>query len=135
MSFNIDKVTVLKSTAWMLANDVHRLLVVADDVNDDGIELPELNFLRDELGRAAKQALKEGDPERHLPIHRFWWCSQRSGDSYEEVLIAFIAPLIHGRIEAVFTWERGESLSGLIIDEGAVTKCDVQLVLVPQVKS
>ncbi len=50
-----------------------------------------------------------------------------SGNSYEDGLIDKIVPYIHGHVEAVFTWEGGDSHSGLIIEDGEAWEAEVKM--------
>jgi len=47
-------------------------------------------------------------------------------------LLPKLAPFIHGRVEAILTWEGGDSHSGFTIEDGEFTECDVQMTLVPK---
>ncbi len=60
---------------------------------------------------------------------RFWWSGEWSGNSWNEVFIKKVAPKILGTLEAVVTWEGGDSHSGLRIRNGKVTEPDVVMTL------
>lgn len=116
MSYNIDSVRVLKLDAWMKASDVHRLAKI--------LELPERSFFR-----AAIES--DADETGNIRLKSFDWYGEWSGHSYAEIKDT-IAPFIHGTVEAVFCWEGGDSFTGLIINDGVVTECDVEFTLKPR---
>ena len=140
MSYNIDSVDALVLDAWMYALDVARV------IDQYGDECPEVNFLdalKDVTLSFLNVARPIGDPGgfswygtagvgERIALKSFCWYGAGSGHSYTDVLIKYIAPLIHGRVEAVFTWEGGDSLTGLIIEDGKVTECDVVQTLRPK---
>lgn len=123
MSYNIDSVTCLKLEAWMYSQDIRRFL---EDDEEGRISLAEGNFLTE----ISQKSLQKDDVKIKLP--NLWWYGEFSGTSYKEVLIKQIAPLIHGEVDAVLTWEGGDSVSGLRIKDGVVEEMDVEYVLVPK---
>lgn len=117
MSYNIDSANVLKCDAWMLAADIGELLAKHED------ELPSDCFLHE-------MAEKEPDAEGRVLIgDDFAWRSEGSGNSWREVFLPHVAPKIHGTLEAVLTWEGGDSHSGLRIRDGKVTEPNVVMAL------
>lgn len=117
MSYNIDSVECLKLDAQIFAKDVRYLLA------NHGDKLPEVCFLRD---------LPTNDPDTTpLQLKNLWWYGEGSGHGFE-ILRDEVALKIIGHVEAVFTWEGGDSVSGLIIKDGKVTECDVKYRLVPK---
>ena len=149
MSYNIDSVEILSNTAWMHASDVIELYNLLE------ASLPESNFLADmhlllepeehedwyvgqemyafsRLHPELAKGIEAGVKPNVVPVWCFWWFGEFSDTSYEDVLIKQIAPKIHSRIEMIFTWEGGDSVTGLIIDEGRATKMDVARALVPK---
>jgi hypothetical protein len=125
MSYNIDHIEPLGPLDLsIMAKDVVRLLRKYRD------DMPESTFL-DDLEDMALEALESDDPKRLLKLKHFWWSGECSGHAYE-FLQETVAPLLHGRAELVFTWEGGDSVSGLIVDNGDVIECDVVQKLVPK---
>ena len=134
MSYNIDSVEALVLDARMTAKDIKKCMREKQD------ELPEACFLEYAVVYADK-ALEMGEPDREISIGRrfgkrpkdlyFDWQGEGSGHAYD-LLKEFIAPMIRGRAELVFTWEGGDSLTGLIIEDGKVTECDVVQTLRPK---
>lgn len=115
VSYNIDSTTVLRCEAKMKAADVARLLRKED-------MLPESHFLEE-------MADKEPDAAGFVEVdERFWWSGERSGTAHD-FLIKKVAPLILGTVEVIFTWEGGDSHSGLRIVDGKVTKHEVVMAL------
>lgn len=113
MSTNISHVETLVLDAWIAASDVDAL-----------------KELRGAEGSFI-DALEVGDEGRAV-LTNFWWYGECSGWSYEDTLIEQICPLIHGRVEAIFYWEGGDFTTGLIVQDGVVTRCDVKKILVPK---
>ncbi len=121
MSYNISSVKILKINAYMLAGDI--ILLHSNEHQD----LPESCFLKD-LYEEASDKIKNSSPLAQIKLTKLNWCHSWSGMSFD-VLINNIAPMIKGNAEVVFIWEGGDSISGLKINDGIVTKCDVEFVL------
>jgi len=124
VSYNIDSVETPVLDAWMTARDIVALH------DEHARNLPEDCFLYDLL-KAAKKSLLAGAPETPVRLVGLAWRCEGSGRSVE-ILEKKIAPCIHGRVDAIFTWECGDSFSGLRIVDGLVTKCDVSMTLIPK---
>lgn len=82
-----------------------------------------------ELRRHADAMAKA--TEGTVAIGNLDWYGEGSGHTFN-YFKGTVAPLIMGRIEAVFIWEGGDSISGLIIDDGKITECDVSYKLSPK---
>lgn len=67
-----------------------------------------------------------------LRASKFWWSGECSGGTWEETFLPKIAPKIRGTIEAVVTWEGGDSHTGLRIRDGKVTEPEVVMTLVAE---
>lgn len=121
MGMNIDHIECQKLDAWMYAKDIARLYEQWED------ELPEGNFLED-LNNALPD---DFDPEAMVPLQNLWFYGEGSGSAWDSYSGCFddIAKMIHGRVEAVVTWEGGD-VEGLIIQDGEVTECTVKQTLV-----
>ncbi len=115
MSYNVDSIEVLKCDAKMAAKDVRRLAK---------LDLAESNFLEDLL-------VAEPDADGFVAIdpRKFWWSGEGSGSAYADIFIKKIAPKIIGTLEAVVTWEGGDSFTGLRIRNGKVTEPKVIMAL------
>lgn len=118
MGYNIDSVNEVVLDAWMSARDVHRL-------HDGDHDLPEVNFLED-MVEDADAAIGEGSPDKRIRLPNFNWYGEFSGHSYD-LLVETIAPSVMGNVEAIFTWEGGDSFTGLLVKDGKVAKCEVDL--------
>lgn len=119
MSYNIDSVDCLVLDARMKAKDIRKLAKLED-------KLPECNFIEEHL-EAANNAEHANDL---IVLQNFWWYGMGSGWAFD-FLKKNVAPLIEGRVEAIFCWEGGDSYSGLTVENGDVTECDVEMKLVP----
>ena len=108
MSCNISHCETLKCDAWLSVADVEEIL------NHEEDWLPEMNFMEKatpfQVAKAGKYVIKE-----------FTWCGTCSGHFWG-TFIDDIAPRIKGTIEAVITWEGGESVRGLRIKDGKVSQ-------------
>lgn len=60
---------------------------------------------------------------------KFWWSGECSGSAWTDFFIPRVAPKIMGTLEAVVTWEDGDSHTGLRIVDGKVTEPEVIMVL------
>jgi hypothetical protein len=123
MIYNVSSVRTLVLEASVVARDVALLI---RKYNKD---LPEHHFLK-ALDVPAFDSIESGEPHRQIPIKTFEWSGTWSGNSIET--LKEIASYIHGRIDAVLTWEGGDYVSGLRIQDGEYTECDVQMTLVPR---
>ncbi len=121
MSYNIDHIEVTSLDAWMKAKDVIECL---------DFDLPEVHFL-EELEDAANNALIKGKPGARIQLRGFNWIGEGSGSSFESFR-AYIAPKIMGKLEAVLTWEGGDSHSGIRVRDGKMSTCDVVMALAPE---
>lgn len=149
MSYNVTNVDAKVLDAWMTPEDVVQLANRTDD-------LPESHFLEAMLpvatkalergedcakcsvtcnvgarfcsGCGAKFAERLADQPVRIPLESFWWHGEGSGHSYD-FLKDVVCPKIHGRVEAIFTWEGGDSF-GVIVKDGTVTECRVEQKLV-----
>jgi len=81
---------------------------------------PEVSFLYD-MKNAAREA---EDPGTLIGLPSLSWCGAWSGNRMEN-LTNVIAPKIVGEVQAIFTWEGGDSVSGLAIKHGKVAECEV----------
>lgn len=130
MSYNIDSVTMLKNdNLRMTVGNVRRLVVQLEE------DLPEFNFLTN-LNRDIKSRIKIGETlsdEIELPINELAWCSTWSGNSFS-IFLKKVAPHILGSADAIYTWEGGDSISGLRIVNGVATQHDVIQALGEEIK-
>lgn len=115
MGYNVDHIEVLKCEgARIKAKDAKRLAKSGD--------LPECHFL-EEIGAP--------DADGYIAINpdKFWWSGEGSGHAWTDFFIPKVAPKIMGTLEAVVTWEGGDSHSGLRIVDGKVTEPEVIMAL------
>jgi hypothetical protein len=145
VSYNIDNTTELVLNAYMDADDVLRIV---EDHEDD---LPEDCFLHDMVVEAEKATedvvfCKSCKAQRkhtnakfcsncgkkyptsskpcRIKLPNFNWRCEGSGHSLL-ILKTTVAPLIRGEVQAIFTWEGGDSVSGIAVKDGRVLECDV----------
>ena len=117
MAYNVSSIKVLRCEAWMHAADVAELLATYEN------NLPGSCFLF-ALGDEGPDA----DGKVALDAKSFAWSSDWSGNSWA-VLIEHVGPKIHGTVEAIVTWEGGDSHGGLRICDGKVTEPAVVMAL------
>lgn len=137
MSYNIDSTDTIYSDAWMYEDDRIRL---GEQWEELGLSLPESSFLNDDkytMQRCWGPIEVDGEPlpfgmggraKRHLK--HFLWNGEGSGSGFHESL-ADVAKYIHGRIDAIATWEGGDSFSGIRIVDGKFTEPKVIQYLEP----
>jgi hypothetical protein len=116
MSYNIDSVDTPVLNAWILKKDLKRLYKKLEG------DLPEMNVLEEHLD-------DEPDEDGRIKLRSFEWCGTWSGNSWK-TLIKQVAPKVMGEVEAIFTWEGGDSIGGLLIKDGKVAEVDVKQQLV-----
>jgi hypothetical protein len=127
MSYNIDSSTEIKLDAWMYAKDVVAFL------REHGDSIPECTFLNETtMEEEAKRALEAGNPRAKIKLPNFWWYGEGSGHAYTDLLLPVVCPLVHGYAEIIFTWEGGDSHTGLIVDNGKAEERDVVMTLSPK---
>lgn len=117
MSYNIDNVDATLTDAKILFKTLKSLNKKYES------DLPERNFIEELLD-------EEPDSEGYVKIKDITWCATGSGRTYD-VLTEKILPKTKGKMELIFTWEGGESISGLLVEDGKVTECNVEMTLVP----
>ena len=122
MSYNIDHVEAYVLDAWMTAKNVVSLYKKLEG------ELAECNFLEEMVGEAT-QALIDGEPEKRIKLPNIWWYGSYSGTSFE-TFEKKIAPKIMGEVEAVCTWEGGDSTTAFVINDGVYSEADVEIKVV-----
>lgn len=152
MSYNIDSCENLVFENVRM--DAATLLRLHKELED---ELPEITFFEDHLEEARKcmaatsvcpKCKKPNDSdakfckgcgsnlppakEQTIKLKKLSWCGEGSGNSFEDVFVKKIAQHIMGKADLVYTWEGGDSLSGLRIIDGKVEECDVVQTLVPK---
>lgn len=119
MSYNVSGVETLVCEATIAAGDVIRL-------RDWCGYLPEDCFLHD----IKREAASLGGGDSRIAIKEFAWTGECSGNSWD-FLRDTVAQCIRGRIEAIVTWEGGDSVSGLRIVDGVMTEPRVIRTLEP----
>lgn len=72
----------------------------------------------------------EDESKLSVEINDLEWSGARSGCTFN-FLKEKILPLTKGHMDAVFSWEGGH-ISGLKIQDGVVTDCDVNMFLSPK---
>lgn len=127
MGYNITSVKTLKLAAFMRPADILRVL------DRYARDLPEGTFLESMRKQALNPICADHPEQTVIALPNLWWQGEGSGRAYE-ILTREIAPLILGEVHAIFTWEGGDSFSGMIIKDGVVTDCDVVQTLVPRGK-
>lgn len=128
MSYTIDSVEILKNdNARMRVGDILRLV---GEINVD--DLPIGGGFLVEIAERIKSLPVFPSVDEEVPVvtetsnsvashSRFSWCGEGAHYGTIETLTDKIAPFIRGTLEVVFTWERGDSFSGLrlLVRQGA----------------
>lgn len=146
MSYNVDSVEIVRGSLRIRPEDVRKLR------DKHKSQLPEDCFLTElRIAKTAKcencAALNDVDAafckkcglkmpaptEEGVEIKRLAWNGEGSGWSFD-TLKDKIAPFLMGEADVVFTWEGGDSVSGLRFKDGKVIECDVGYVLTPKKK-
>lgn len=117
MSYNIDRITVLRGTLSIDAAEARAF------ARKHAGDTPAGSFL---------SAWAKLDDQCHGPIpqQKISWCHDGSGDSFE--LFKSALSLTRGDADLVLIWERGDYVSGLKVREGRVEEMDVEFVLRPK---
>lgn len=123
MSYNIGSTNTPVFDAYMDAGDIVSLYT------DHEGDLCEGNFI-DKHYKQAVKALADGS-DRRIKLKNLWWYGEGSGSTYK-FFLKTIAPKIMGKVEAIFTWEGGDSFSGIIIEDGKVVEGKVEQRVVPE---
>lgn len=126
MSYNIDHVIVLTSSNFRVPREV--VLAWKDDM-DLLDRFPEINFL-DYIGKNVPDA--DGYVSMLNHAGSFWFSGEGSGRA-EDILIEKILPRTRGTADLALVWEGGDSISGLRVGDGHVTRCDVVITLRPPI--
>lgn len=109
MTINIETVNATEINAWMYAKTV-----VAIYDRHKGA-LPPDNFLEEMIDEARK-SIRECSPFRHIRIHSFWWCGDKSGKAWADVFVKEIASKIKGQLTFVLEWEGGSRFQAFLND-------------------
>lgn len=114
MSYNIDHVEYLKGKLMITREN---LAAAREAVKEDK---PETNFLDD----ALEQFDVAGGPDDAVEIENPWWNGECSGvfsDNFEKAL-----SFTKGTADLIVTWEGGDSVNGLRVEDGKVTQKKVR---------
>lgn len=68
------------------------------------------------------------EPERAYEITPHW-AATWSGHSFEDLLLKVILPATKGEADILYTWEGGDSFSGIRVRDGVVTEHEVVMTL------
>lgn len=116
MSYNINSTEILSGSLSMKASKVLAWRARRRD-------LPELCPLDDLPGNGALLQ----DLNADIPLQKFWWSGEFSGHAYD-LLAEFVAD-VQGEADILFTWEGGDSFSGIRIKDGKFTEHKVVMAL------
>jgi len=117
MSYNVDSTDILSGALTMKAGKILVWRARRD-------ELPEICPLDDLPSDEALRQHLDAD----VPLSTFWWAGQFSGSSYQDVLGEFVADT-QGAADILFTWESGDSFSGIRIKDGKFAEHKVVMAL------
>lgn len=114
MSYNIDTGTVIKGQLRMTGRNIAAVFA------EHGDRLPECSFIGEvaaEIGIGASASVL--DAEQDIDAGNYYGVG--SGHGYD-LLCDTILPLTTGSADIVFTWEGGDSQTGVRVVEGKVTR-------------
>lgn len=123
MSYDVSSVEVKVLDARMKAVDVIKTR------KELGDWIPGNCFLHD-MKDLALDAILSGESEKLIPLPNFRWSSTGSGHAFHEHMLQTVAPKIMGLVEAILTWDGGDSVTGLLIEDGRGVECDVERTVV-----
>ncbi len=117
MSYNIDHSEYIGDGRLSIRRgDALCLLEVYDHQLPEGCWLDDLDLA--------------GDLDEMLLINQFWWVGERSGSSSFDILIEHLLPETTGFAQIFLIWEGGDSINGIEVHDGVVTKKKVQVTLI-----
>ena len=119
MGYNIDSADILKSDNFRLSEHQFKEWKLAEC--EGTLEIAEINFLESVKYQAK---LMDG----WYVYHNFSWGGCWSGHGYEVLKKEFL-PYFKGSADIIFTWEGGNSHSGLRVVDGKVTEHEVIMAL------
>lgn len=115
MSYNIDTHHVVAGGPLTLTG---RQIVGLRAAHED--EFPEDCLFYDLPDEVEMDGVYEIDPS---------WRAMGSGNSFDDIFLAKILPETKGSADIVYTWEGGDSFSGIRVCDGVVTKHEVLMTL------
>ena len=117
MSCNIDSSKYIEGTLSIKRSDAERLYRKYDHVYGlpEGGPFDHIDIFGD-------------DPDAILEIKSWDWSGNLSGNAYDTSLPDILQHTV-GKASLLFTWEGGDSVTGLSVDNGVVTQKKVKVVL------
>jgi hypothetical protein len=119
LSYNIDTHVLVSGNLTLTGAQIRAFL-------EEGDRLPEdchlLDFDAEDL-----------DPEKTYDFEPSWRASG-SGWSYEDVLLKKVLPATRGSADIIYTWEGGDSFTGIRVVDGVVTRHEVEMVLGAEIR-
>ncbi len=97
--------------------------------NIDTVKATLVNARIAEMLDDARALVNAGKGDEEMALTDFQWQGEWSGNSMD-FFKREVAPKIKGSVEAIFTWEGGDSVSGMLIEDGVVTECEVEMKIV-----
>ena len=116
MSYNVDNVKTLSGKLTISRASLRKIKRMR-------IETPECCFLDAIFVKEGKD-----DDAESFDIEDLEWYGEGSGYAFEDLLTK-VLPFTKGTMEVVVTWEGGDSVNGLRIVDGTVTKHEVEMKL------
>ena len=113
MSYNIDSSEYLKGKLRILKKTARDLYEKYQD------EMAEINFLDTKVFNGPD------DLDKEIDIDKLWWYGEGSGYSYEA--LKDILTHTKGKADILFTWEGGDSHTGLRVTNGKVKEMAIKI--------
>lgn len=124
MSYNVDSSEIIEQENFRLDAEIIKELKLAH--YDGQLKLAEGNFMDLIDDKEFVTIAKNGDNIFNKGY--FWWYGAFSGNSYD-ILVKEMLPKFKGKAKILFTWEGGDSHSGLIVEDGNVREGKVKIVI------
>lgn len=120
MSYNIDNAAIIANVGFRITAKNARK-VIRTLARGDRPEGSIVDHLQRDIARREKELDDDLPGEAELPINELWWYGEGSGNTYD-TLLGEVLPLTLGRADIIFTWEGGDSFSGVRVIDGKVER-------------
>lgn len=123
MSYNVDKISIVAHHGFRLP--IEYVDALRRDIGDDH---PEVWLLEEKPHTPFMGVPDFEDRDSYRYYNRISWTGEGSGGTWE-TFVEKVLPRFQGSADLVVTWERGDSVTGLRVRDGKVTKHRVVMAL------